>query len=169
MSSSRLSNALDKEDGTKIHVTTTEVKKEEESVQDKREKALVEKLARLARVPATAIFGSVSLFLLSHCQLIGKSLEPGSSPLGLTDDAARSALERHGPNIFAAERPPSPIALLLTAIANPFNFILAALGVISIATGDKATFVVLMVMILASTGLRFVHLPKRSTTLKSKG
>ena len=43
------------------------------------------------------------------------------------------------------------------AVTNPFNFILAALGIVSIATGDKATFTVMMVMVIASTGLRFVQ------------
>ena len=83
-------------------------------------------------------------------------LEPGSSRLGLTAEAARSALERHGPNIFATERPPSAIGLLFTALANPFNFILISLAIVSIATGDKATFSVMVVMVIVSTGLRSI-------------
>jgi P-type Mg2+ transporter len=74
----------------------------------------------------------------------------------LSDEAALFALEEHGHNIFVTERPPRAIALLFTALANPFNFILMALGIISIATGDKATFAVMLVMIIASTGLRSV-------------
>ncbi|KAF8524234.1 Mg-transporting ATPase [Gautieria morchelliformis] len=107
--------------------------------QNEQECAVSEKLARFSRVPASTVF----------------NLQPGSSPLGLSDEAALLALEKHGLNIFVTERPPSAIALLFTALANPFNFILMALGIISIATGDRPTFGVMMVMITASTGLRF--------------
>jgi len=76
----------------------------------------------------------------------------------LTEEAARAAFERHGPNIFATEHGPKAITLLYAAAAHPFNFILTALAVVSIATGDKATFIVMMFMVFASTGLRFVSL-----------
>jgi P-type Mg2+ transporter len=39
---------------------------------------------------------------------------------------------------------------------NPFNALLIILAIISIATGDKATFSVMMSMVVASTGLRSV-------------
>ena len=140
--------------------------KEEENASDKRERVIREKLARLARVPAEAVFESVlSSSFRSHLSLtceIFISLESGWSPLGLTEEAARTALERHGPNISATERAPSAIALLMTAIANPFNFILIALAIISIATGDKATFSVMLVMVVLSTGLRYVFLLRGS-------
>jgi Mg2+-importing ATPase len=84
------------------------------------------------------------------------SLEPNTSPAGLSGEAARSALDRHGPNIFATERAPQVIALLLRALLNPFNAILLVLAIVNIATGDKATFTVMVVMVMASTGLRFV-------------
>ncbi|KIM84272.1 hypothetical protein PILCRDRAFT_96904 [Piloderma croceum F 1598] len=114
-------------------------KRNEESISDKRESVIRDKLARFARVPAEASF----------------DLEPCSSPLGLTEEAAQSAFKKHGSNIFVTERAPKAIALLYAAVAHPFNFILTALAIVSIATGDKATFVVMMVMVLASTGLRF--------------
>ena len=93
------------------------------------------------------------------------SLEPNASPAGLSGEAARSALERHGPNIFATERAPRVIALLLGALLNPFNVILLVLAIVNIATGDKATFTVMVVMVMASTGLRFVFflLQKKKT------
>ena len=75
----------------------------------------------------------------------------------MTEEAARSALDKHGLNILTYERPPSPIALFFTAVTNPFNFILAVLGIVSIATGDKGSFTVMMVMIIASSSLRFVR------------
>ena len=65
-------------------------------------------------------------------------------------------MERHGPNIFSSDRGPTAIGLLFSAIANPFNFILLALAIVSIATGDKATFSVLVIMVILSTGLRSV-------------
>lgn len=86
------------------------------------------------------------------------SLEPGLCPLGLTEEAARSAIEKHGPNISASERGPRAIGLFFTALANPFNFILVALAIVSIGTGDKATFTVMMVMVVLSTGLRSIYL-----------
>ena len=67
-------------------------------------------------------------------------------------------MERHGPNIFSSERGPTAFGLLISAIANPFNFILLALAIVSIATGDKATFTVLVIMVILSTGLRSVCL-----------
>ena len=67
-------------------------------------------------------------------------------------------MERHGPNKFSSERGPSAFNLLLSAIANPFNFILLALSIVSIATGDNATFAVLVIMVILSTGLRSVCL-----------
>lgn len=71
-------------------------------------------------------------------------------------EAAHSSLERHGPNILATERPPSAFGLFFTALANPFNFILTSLAIVSIATGDKATFSVMVVMVIASTSLRSI-------------
>lgn len=49
------------------------------------------------------------------------------------------------------------IVLLISAIANPFNFILTVLAIVSIATGDKATFAVMIAMVILSTGLRLAY------------
>lgn len=111
----------------------------EDNTLDKRERVVREKLARFARIPGSTIF----------------ALEPNASPAGLSGEAARLALERHGPNIFATERAPRVIALFLGALFNPFNVILLVLAIVNIATGDKATFTVMVVMVMASTGLRF--------------
>ena len=141
-----------------------------ENTADKRERAIREKLARFARVPASDVFKFVLLALYSRLWLtrrISNSLQPGSGPLGLSDEAAHLALERHGPNIFVTERPPRVISLLIMALSNPFNFILMALGIISIGTGDKATFTVMMVMIIASTSLRFVPLLTVSSCIRN--
>jgi len=53
--------------------------------------------------------------------------------------------------------------ILFSATMNPFNLLLTILAVISIGTGDKATFTVMLLMVVLSTGLRyllcFIHLP----------
>ena len=131
----------------------------EDNTLDKRERVVREKLARFARIPGSAIFACVLScfnFILAPFIQLNPSLEPNASPAGLSGEAARSALERHGPNIFATERAPRVIALLLGALLNPFNVILLVLAIVNIATGDKATFTVMVVMVMASTGLRFV-------------
>ena len=108
------------------------------------------------------------LLYASFKSTTSNSLQPGSSPLGLSAEGARSGFERHGPNICATERPPSAIVLLFTAFSNPFNFILIALAIVSIATGDKATFTVMWVMVIASTSLRFVSLFNCDVSRKEK-
>jgi len=135
----------------------------EDNTLDKRERVVREKLARFARIPGSTIFACVlscfNFILAPFIQLNFLktfSLEPNASPAGLSGEAARSALERHGPNIFATERAPRVIALLLRALLNPFNAILLVLAIVNIATGDKATFTVMVVMVMASTVLRFV-------------
>ena len=138
--------------------TTTEENKAQESP-DSREQAIREKLARVARVPAEAVFECVPFPILwswlhTNGEFFHISLIPGTSPLGLMEEAALSAFEKHGPNIFASDRAPRALSLLMAALANPFNFILVALAVISFGTGDKPTFAVMMAMIVASTGLR---------------
>lgn len=86
-----------------------------------------------------------------------RSLHPEWNPLGLTDEEARHTLDRVGRNILATERPPTPLALVLSAIWNPFNLLLLVLAVVSIATGDHGTFAVMMFMVAVSTGLRWVY------------
>jgi magnesium-transporting ATPase (P-type) len=106
---------------------------------DKVQTAISEKLTRFAQVPASAIF----------------DLEPGSSPDGFSADKASVAREKYGPNVYASERPPSTITLFYRACATPFNYILTALAILSIATGDKATFSVMIVMVVFASGLRY--------------
>jgi hypothetical protein len=92
--------------------------------------------------------------LIFMCIIAFHSLKPEWSPRGLSEDAARSARATHGLNVYAAEQRGKPILLLFSAIINPFNLLLLMLAVISIATGDKATFTVMILMIVSSTGLR---------------
>jgi Mg2+-importing ATPase len=83
------------------------------------------------------------------------SLNPDWSPYGLSEEAARAARERHGLNKSPAEQPLRPFAVLFAATLNPFNMLIAILAAISIGTGQTATFVIMIVMIFLSTGLRY--------------
>jgi Mg2+-importing ATPase len=74
----------------------------------------------------------------------------------LTKEAVRSAFEKHGPNIIVTKHSPKAITLLYAAAAHLFNFILIVVAIFSIAMGDKAMFIVMMFMVFASTGLRFI-------------
>lgn len=104
-----------------------------------REQLVTSGLARFAQIPASEIF----------------ALEPTWSPLGLTEEAAAETLKQHGQNIPVAERPLAALSTLWTALWNPFNVLLTVLACVNIATQDVATFVVMMVMVVASTGLRY--------------
>jgi len=106
----------------------------------KQELMIQENLARFARIPASALF----------------DLLPNSSPSGMTNEQASVLLKKHGHNLLTSERPQSAWSLFWIAVVNPFNALLIILAVISIATGDKATFSVMMSMVVASTGLRSV-------------
>ena len=76
---------------------------------------------------------------------------------GLTDDEAARRREQYGLNQVAHEKPPTWYAELGRAFANPFNFLLTVLAVVSALTGDdRATFVIGFMVVL-STGLRFVQ------------
>ncbi|KAF9220910.1 Mg-transporting ATPase [Gyrodon lividus] len=104
-----------------------------------REDELTARLARFAQVPVPAIF----------------QLETAWIPGGLSEEAASEALKKHGPNIPVSERPLAALSVLWTAIWNPFNVLLTILACVSIATQDVATFVVMIAMVVASTGLRY--------------
>lgn len=83
------------------------------------------------------------------------SIEPTWSPLGLSQEAAAQALKQYGLNTPVAERPLAAMSILWTALWNPFNVLLTILAIVNIATKDVATFVVMMAMVVASTGLRY--------------
>ncbi|KAG2340873.1 Mg-transporting ATPase [Suillus weaverae] len=83
------------------------------------------------------------------------ALEPGWNPSGLSDEQASLILKTHGPNTPMAERPLAPLWMLWGAIANPFNILLTILAIVNAATQQIPTFVVMMAMVFASTGLRY--------------
>ena len=80
-----------------------------------------------------------------------------SARTGLTADEVAARRERYGRNDVAHEKPPTWYAELARAFANPFNFLLTILAVVSGATGDREAATVIGFMVVFSTGLRFVQ------------
>jgi len=76
---------------------------------------------------------------------------------GLTQEEAASRLEMTGPNLLSTKKPPTWWQLLLSVLPNPFNILLAFIAIISVATPSPSwkTFIVLLVMIVISCGVRF--------------
>lgn len=99
---------------------------------------------------------SIVLFISSHSLFF--RLEPGWNPTGLTDDQASEILKVHGPNTPVAERRLAALRMFWGAIVNPFNILLTILAIVNAATNQLSTFVVMMAMVVASTGLRFARL-----------
>ncbi|KAG1869772.1 hypothetical protein C8R48DRAFT_699663 [Suillus tomentosus] len=118
---------------TKSPVPPQAIAKEEQ------EQLICATLSRFAQVPVSAIF----------------VLEPGWNPTGLTDDQASEILKTHGPNTPVAERRLAALRMFWGAIVNPFNILLTILAIVNAATGQLSTFVVMMAMVVASTGLRY--------------
>src|SRR5439155_9076866 len=83
--------------------------------------------------------------------------ELGTPRNGLKEDEVEARHERFGRNEVAHEKPPTWYAELARAFANPFNFLLTTLAVISGVTGDDEAMIVIAVMVAFSTGLRFVQ------------
>jgi len=81
----------------------------------------------------------------------------GSQRDGLTDEEVEARRERYGRNEVAHEKPPTWYAELARAFANPFNFLLTTLAVLSAATGDSEAATIIGIMVVFSTGLRFAQ------------
>jgi Mg2+-importing ATPase len=81
----------------------------------------------------------------------------GSARLGITDAEAELRREEHGRNEVAHEKPPTWYAELGRAFANPFNFLLTTLAIVSVLTGDDRAAVVIGFMVVLSTVLRFLQ------------
>ena len=81
----------------------------------------------------------------------------GSQRDGLTDEEVEARRARYGRNEVAHEKPPSWYAELGRAFANPFNFLLTTLAVVSIVTGDTEAGTIIGIMVVFSTGLRFAQ------------
>ena len=97
------------------------------------------------------------LLELAYCDADAAFASLDTSRQGLTDDEVLARRQRYGRNEVAHEKPPSWYAELARAFANPFNFLLTTLAVVSGMTGDHEAMVVIGVMVVFSTGLRFVQ------------
>jgi len=80
-----------------------------------------------------------------------------SSNRGLTEDEAKSRLERYGLNAVAHEKAPSWFKLLVKNFINPFNLLLFTLAIISLFLGDVEAATIIGVMILLSISMRFIQ------------
>jgi Mg2+-importing ATPase len=78
-----------------------------------------------------------------------------SRPEGLTEEEARSRLEKFGTNEIGREKRQTSLVRLLGCVRNPLVLLLMALGAISWLTGDLRSMVVILVMVVLGVVLRF--------------
>ncbi|HEY0336648.1 MAG TPA: HAD-IC family P-type ATPase, partial [Burkholderiales bacterium] len=83
--------------------------------------------------------------------------ELGVADAGLTDDEARARLKRFGLNQFRDRGERSLLAQFLRRFSNPLVLILIAASVVSAFTGEVASFVIIIVIVLLSVALDFVQ------------
>jgi Mg2+-importing ATPase len=81
----------------------------------------------------------------------------GSGAQGLSEAAAREALERHGPNVLVTRRRRTALADFLLRFRNPLVLLLVAAAAISAATGDLASALIVVAVLAASVTLDFVQ------------
>jgi len=76
---------------------------------------------------------------------------------GLTAAVVANRLKTKGLNLLSSKKPPTWWMLLISVIPNPFNVLLCLLAIISVVTPGPSwsTFVLLVVMIIISCGVRF--------------
>ncbi len=80
-----------------------------------------------------------------------------SHPDGLSAREAAARLRRTGPNEVEHEQPLPWWRHLWQCYGNPFNLLLTVLALVSWASGDIRATMVIAVMVLLSTGVRFVQ------------
>jgi len=78
-----------------------------------------------------------------------------SSFSGLHQSQIQSLIAQYGENVLSTAKPRRWWSILLECLPNPFNILLTVLAIISIATQQTATFVILMAMVFLSVSLRF--------------
>jgi len=98
-----------------------------------------------------------SLGAWSHTSIQHALQRLNTTAEGLEASQVSQLLNRKGPNELSNVKPPTWWWLLLNALPNPFNILLVVLAVVAIATGDYATFSILLVMVALSVGLRFIQ------------
>ena len=82
---------------------------------------------------------------------------PGAGSEGLSSAQARARLRRYGPNTFRDPEAHSLPVEFLKRFGNPLVVILLAASVIAGLTGEVASFVIIVVMVLASVTLDFAQ------------
>ncbi len=116
--------------------------------------------------PAAASTGSVAGtgIALGQSLQAAARLDPAAALLGLQSqseglDAAEAAsrLRRDGPNEVQHEPPLPGWLRLWRCYLNPFNLLLTALALLSFLSADAKATVVIGVMVLLATGIRFVQ------------
>ncbi|ODN01508.1 Magnesium-transporting ATPase, P-type 1 [Orchesella cincta] len=75
--------------------------------------------------------------------------------LPLTSDEAAELLLKHGPNTIVTEKRIAWYMILLQALFHPFNVLLIIIAISSLVADELSTTVIISVMILISTSLRF--------------
>lgn len=81
----------------------------------------------------------------------------GSRETGLSSEEAAQRLAQFGPNEVEHEKPLSPWMHLWLCYKNPFNLLLTVLAAVSYSTGDAKGTTVISVMVVLSSGIRFVQ------------
>jgi Mg2+-importing ATPase len=76
---------------------------------------------------------------------------------GLASDEAAARLVQHGPNVLAKDQRVGIAKLLWHSVLDPLVVLLAALGTISLATGDVGGASVMALMIVLSVGLKLIQ------------
>ena len=76
---------------------------------------------------------------------------------GLTSADAAERLRRYGPNLFRDRPEQSPLVEFLRKFLNPLVLILIAASVVSAMTGEVASCVIIVTMVLLSVSLDFVQ------------
>jgi Mg2+-importing ATPase len=93
----------------------------------------------------------------SRPRLSGLEEAPGAGSGGLSSAQARARLRRYGPNTFRDTEGHSLLVEFLKRFGNPLIVILIAASLIAGLTGELASFVIIVVMVVASVTLDFAQ------------
>ncbi|PYC73881.1 magnesium-translocating P-type ATPase [Streptomyces tateyamensis] len=89
-----------------------------------------------------------------------------STPRGLTEQQAEERLARYGENSVLPLPGPGRLRRTLTALADPFTALLAALTVVSTAVDSVGTAVILGLLVLTAVGLRLAGERRSASALR---
>ena len=111
------------------------------------------------RGPAQAISADLARDLMQAANDVPAGLlaRMASRADGLTAAEAAERLARVGPNEVEHDHPPSGWLRLWRCYKNPFNLLLTVLAAVSYVSHDAKATIVIGVMVLLSTGVRFIQ------------